>query len=61
MTEHDLAPQQKTLWLKGVSAFQLKNFDYAISLILSVVRQSPEFLDGRRLLRRTEAEKFKRR
>jgi len=59
MTEHDLAPQQKTLWLKGVSAFQLKNFDYAISLILSVVRQSPEFLDGRKLLRRTEIEKFR--
>src|SRR5882724_8920319 len=59
MTEHDLAPQQKNLWLKGVSAYQLKNFDYAISLILAVVKQSPEFLDGRKLLRRSEGEKFK--
>jgi tetratricopeptide (TPR) repeat protein len=59
MTEADLPPQQKNLWLKGVSACQLKNFDYAISLILSVVKQSPEFLEGRKLLRRAEAEKFK--
>ena len=59
MTENELAPQQKNLWLKGVSAFQLKNYDYAISLVLSVVKTSPEFLDGRKLLRRAEAEKFK--
>ena len=59
MTEHELAPQQKNLWLKGVSAFQLKNYDYAISLVLSVVRQHPEFIDGRKLLRRAEAEKFR--
>ncbi len=59
MTENELAPQQKNLWLKGVSAFQLKNFDYAISLILTVVQTSPEFLDGRKLLRRAESEKFK--
>lgn len=59
MTEADLAPQQKNLWLKGVSAYQLKNFDYAISLILTVVKQVPEFLDGRRLLRRAEGERFR--
>ncbi|MEI6536685.1 MAG: tetratricopeptide repeat protein [Verrucomicrobiaceae bacterium] len=59
MTEHDLAPQQRTLWLKGVSAYQLRNFDYAVSLILSVVKQTPDFMDGRRLLRRAEAEAVK--
>ncbi len=59
MTENDLASQQKTLWLKGMSAYQLKNFDYAVSLILSVVKQAPEFLDGRKLLRRAEAETVK--
>lgn len=57
MTENDLVPQQKNLWLKGVSALQLKNYDYAISLLLSVVKATPEFLDGRKLLRRAEAEK----
>ena len=52
MTEADLEPQQKNLWLKGVSAYQLKNFDYAVNLILTVVKQAPQFLEGRRLLRR---------
>ncbi len=59
MTENDLAPQQRTLWLKGLSAYQLKNFDYAVNLILSVVKQAPEFMDGRKLLRRAEAEAAK--
>jgi tetratricopeptide (TPR) repeat protein len=57
MTESELAPQQKNLWLKGVSALQLKNYDYAISLILTVVKQAPEFLEGRKVLRRAEGEK----
>ena len=57
MTEADLEPQQKNLWLKGVSAYQLKNFDYAVNLIHTVVKQVPEFLEGRRLLRRAEADK----
>jgi tetratricopeptide (TPR) repeat protein len=59
MTEHDLSPDQKKLWLKGVSAYQVKNFDYAVSCILPVVKQSPAFLDGRKLLRRAEIEKSK--
>jgi tetratricopeptide (TPR) repeat protein len=57
MTEAELEPQQKNLWLKGVSAYQLKNFDYAVNLILTVVKQAPQFLEGRRLLRRAEADK----
>lgn len=57
MTEAELPQQQKNLWLKGVSAFQLKNFDYVINLVLPVVKQSPQFLEGRKLLRRAEAEK----
>src|SRR5437868_4112380 len=59
MTEHELPPQQKNLWLRGVSAYQLKNYDYAISLIFSVVKESPLFMEGRKLLRRAEAERFK--
>jgi tetratricopeptide (TPR) repeat protein len=59
MTEHDLPQQHKNLWLRGVSAYQLKNFDYAVSLIFSVVKEAPKFLDGRKMLRRAEAERFK--
>jgi tetratricopeptide (TPR) repeat protein len=56
MTEAELPQQQKNLWLKGQSAVQLKNFDYAINLLLPVIKECPSFLDGRRLLRRAEAE-----
>lgn len=59
MTETELEPQQKNLWLKGVSAYQLKNLDYAINLILAVVKQSPDFLEGRKTLRRAEIEKVR--
>ncbi len=59
MTETELEPQQKTLWLKGVSAYQLKNLDYAISLILAVVKQAPDFLEGRKTLRQAEIEKVR--
>ncbi|HSI64256.1 MAG TPA: hypothetical protein VLE43_14105 [Candidatus Saccharimonadia bacterium] len=59
MTEAELPQQQKNLWLKGVSAFQLKNFDYAVNLVLPVVKECPQFLEGRRLLRRAEAERIK--
>ncbi|RBP43839.1 hypothetical protein DES53_105238 [Roseimicrobium gellanilyticum] len=56
MIEAELPQQQKNLWLKGQSAVQLKNFDYAINLLLPVIKECPTFLDGRRLLRRAEAE-----
>ena len=57
MTETELDPQQKNLWLKGVSAYQLKNLDYSINLILAVVKQVPDFLEGRKMLRRAEIDK----
>src|SRR6478752_4189000 len=59
MTETELDPQQKNLWLKGVSAYQLKNLDYSINLILAVVKQVPDFLEGRKMLRRAEIEKVR--
>lgn len=59
MTETELEPQQKNLWLKGVSAYQLKNLDYSINLILAVVKQAPDFLEGRKMLRRAEIEKVR--
>jgi tetratricopeptide (TPR) repeat protein len=59
MIEAELPQQQKNLWLKGQSAVQLKNFDYAINLLLPVVKECPQFLDGRRLLRMAEAERVR--
>src|SRR3954453_9476380 len=53
-TEGDLPPNARTLWLKAHSAVQLRNFGYAIALILAGLKESPGFLDGRKVLRRAE-------
>lgn len=58
-TEKQLGEQPRNLWLKAVAAIELRNFDYAISLLQAVLKQEPEFLTGRQLLRRTEVTKHK--
>ena len=55
ITEIDLSPQDKTLWLKALSAVQLNNQAYAVNLILPVVQKNPGFLEGRSLLRKCQA------
>ena len=51
-TEKELSESLRALWLKAVSAIELRNFGYAISLLQEILKQEPEFLTGRRLLRR---------
>jgi len=58
-TEKDLSESQRNLWLKAVAAIELRNFDYAISLLQEILKQEPEFLTGRQLLRRAEVTKSK--
>ncbi|MEY2509869.1 MAG: hypothetical protein QOE26_632 [Verrucomicrobiota bacterium] len=58
-TEKELSEQLRSHWLKAVAAIELRNFDYAISLLQGILRQEPEFLTGRRLLRRAEVTKQK--
>jgi tetratricopeptide (TPR) repeat protein len=58
-TEKDLSETQRAHWLKAVAAIELRNFGYAISLLQGVLKQEPEFLTGRQLLRRTEVAKVK--
>ncbi len=53
-TEKELSETQRSHWLKAMAAIELRNFDYAISLLQGILKQEPEFLTGRRLLRRTE-------
>ena len=50
---------QRSLWLKAVAAIELRNFGYAISLLQGILKQEPQFLTGRQLLRRTEVRKSK--
>ncbi|HET9418097.1 MAG TPA: tetratricopeptide repeat protein [Chthoniobacterales bacterium] len=56
-TESELSETQRAHWLKAVAAIELRNFGYAISLLQGILKQEPEFLTGRRLLRRAEVAK----
>jgi len=55
ITEEELSPNAKSLWLKALSAVQSGNHDYAIKLLLSVTKEAPGFLEGRKVLRKCEA------
>jgi len=56
-TEKDLPEQYRATWLKALSAMQLKNYGYVIQLMQGLLKQEPEFLDGRKLLRKSEINK----
>ncbi len=58
-TEKELSESQRALWLKALAAMELRNFGYAISLLQGILKQVPEFLTGRQLLRRAEVTKQK--
>ena len=58
-TEKELDETQRSHWLKAVAAIELRNFGYAISLLQGILKQEPQFLTGRQLLRRTEVTKSK--
>ncbi|MEP7013954.1 MAG: tetratricopeptide repeat protein [Verrucomicrobiota bacterium] len=58
-TEKELSETQRSHWLKAVAAIELRNFGYAISLLQGILKQEPQFLTGRQLLRRTEVTKTK--
>jgi len=58
-SEKDLSEQLRGHWLKAVAAIELRNFGYAISLLQGMLKQEPEFLTGRQLLRRAEVTKHK--
>ena len=58
-TEKELSEQLRSHWLKAVAAIELRNFGYAISLLQGILKQEPEFLTGRQLLRRAAVTKHK--
>ncbi len=58
-TEKELNETQRSLWLKAMAAMELRNFGYAISLLQGLLKQEPQFLTGRQLLRRAEVAKQK--
>jgi predicted Zn-dependent protease len=58
-SDKDLSQGSRALWLKAMAAIELQNFGYAISLLQELLKQEPEFLTGRQLLRRAEVTKSK--
>ena len=54
ITEKELPANLKPLWLKALTAVQTSNLDYGISLLQGVLKESPGFLDGRKMLRECE-------
>lgn len=53
-TEAELPEQARALWFKALAAIELRNHGYAISLLRTVLKETPAFLDGRKLLRKAE-------
>ena len=49
--QDELPDKLQKLYLKAESALELRNWDYAVSLIQAILKQEPGFLDGRRALR----------
>ncbi len=54
ISDKELPDDMRALWLKALSAVELRNYGYAISLISTVLKKSPGFLDGRKVLRKAE-------
>jgi hypothetical protein len=54
ISENELPPSVKPLWLKALTAVQANNHDYAITLLQSVLKDNPGFLEGRKMLRNCE-------
>lgn len=55
VTEAELPNNLKALWLKAQSAYEMKNHSYAVSLCHAVLKESPGFLDARKLARNSAA------
>jgi tetratricopeptide (TPR) repeat protein len=53
-TQKDLPENARPLWLKALSAVEQRNYSYAVSLLQAVLKDCPEFLDGRKLLRKSQ-------
>ena len=54
ITEKELPSSLKPMWLKALTAVQTSNLEYGISLLQGVLKESPGFLAGRKMLRECE-------
>ena len=54
--ESELPQGYRNTYKKAVDAVKMGNHGYAVELLLSVVKENPSFLDGRKLLRGAEVQ-----
>jgi len=57
--ERELNPTNRDRVARAKAAAQTKNYDYAINLLQSVLKEEPLYFEGRRFIRAVEIEKFK--
>ncbi len=57
MTSKDLPQAQRNLFDKAVAAVRLLNNDYAIQLLMAILKDAPDFLEGRQLCRKAAVQK----
>jgi len=53
--EEELPSGAHALWLKTISAVEMANHKYAVSLAQAVLKEAPGYVDGRRVLRKSAA------
>jgi tetratricopeptide (TPR) repeat protein len=58
-TDQDLSPDARTIWQKARHAFDLHNYGYVVSLVQTILKETPDFLMGRQMLRKAEIEATK--
>jgi len=50
--EGELPQNLRTLWLKALSAVELQNYSYAVSLCQAILKDAPGYVEARKLARR---------
>lgn len=54
ITEKELSQDQLGLWMKAKQAVEAKNYKYAVTILKTLVKRTPGFLEGRKVLRACE-------
>jgi tetratricopeptide (TPR) repeat protein len=58
-SERELNPSSRSQVARAKAAIQSQNFDYAVTLFQSVLKEEPLYLEGRQVLRAIEIKKYK--
>lgn len=54
ISDKELPAAEAGLWVKAQQAVDAKNYKYAVSILRTLIKRAPGFLDGRKLLRACE-------